>query len=138
MIRNLLISAFLLFSVYVFAQPGLDCGSNGSYNMPNNTNAQDPTTICVNNSPLYYLNSDVDGDGCEDVDYSVENNTFFSFTGLVGTGCVNYDFTFTPTADLNLQATLFPPNSNTCGCNIDFTFAISWVNSLLNSVDEIL
>ena len=97
---------------------GLNCGDNGYTSMPNNgsTSAQDPTTLCVNGSPLYYTNSDVDGDGCEDVDYSVENNTFFTFTGPAGSGCVSYDFIMTPDANQSIQATLFPPNSNTCGC----------------------
>ena len=116
MIKNSLLYLLFLLPIIVFAQPGLDCGINGSYTMPNNTTAQNPVTLCANNSPTYYTNSDVDGDGCEDVDYSVENNTFFSFTGIAGTGCISYDFTFTPTADLNLQATIFPSNSNTCGC----------------------
>ena len=114
--KKSLLYFFFLLPIIVFAQPGLDCGINGSYTMPNNTTAQNAVTNCVNGSPQMYLNADVDGDGCEDVDYSVENNTFFSFTGIAGTGCINYDFTFTPTADLNLQATIFPANSNTCGC----------------------
>ena len=116
MIKSSLLYLLFLLPIIAFAQPGLDCGINGSYTMPNNTSAQNAVTNCVNNSPLMYTNADVDGDGCEDVDYSVENNTFFSFTGIAGTGCINYDFTFTPTADLNLQATIFPSNSNTCGC----------------------
>ena len=113
MIKSSLLYLLFLLPIIAFAQPGLDCGINGSYTMPNNTSAQNAVTNCVNNSPLMYTNADVDGDGCEDVDYSVENNTFFSFTGIAGTGCINYDFTFTPTADLNLQATIFPSNSNT-------------------------
>ena len=117
MIKSSLLYLLFLLPIIAFAQPGLDCGINGSYTMPNNTTAQNPVTLCANNSPTFYTNSDVDGDGCEDVDYSVENNTFFSFTGIAGTGCINYDFTFTPTADLNLQATIFPSNSNTCGCS---------------------
>lgn len=97
---------------------GLSCGDNGSYTMPNSTSAQNPTTTNCFNGPSYYGGSDVDGDGCEDVNYSVENNTFFTFTGLPGTGCITYDFTFTPTIDLNLQATIFPPvtGSTPCGC----------------------
>ena len=116
-------SMFLLFftasnSFGMGGGGGLNCGDNGYTSMPNNgsTSAQDPTTLCVNGSPLYYTNSDVDGDGCEDVDYSVENNTFFTFTGPAGSGCVSYDFIMTPDANQSIQATLFPPNSNTCGC----------------------
>ena len=118
MIKSSLLYLLFLLPIIAFAQPGLDCGINGSYTMPNNTNAQNPTTTNCFNGPGYYTGADVDGDGCEDVNYSVENNTFFSFTGIAGTGCIDYDFTFTPSADLNLQATIFPPvtGSTPCGC----------------------
>ena len=120
---RLVIMTMLILPINVFAGSsggggGLNCGMNGSYTMPNNSTACDPTTTNCFGGPGYYLGSDVDCDGCEDVNYSVENNTFFTFTGPAGSGCVDYDFIFTPTNDLNLQATIFPPvtGSTPCGC----------------------
>ena len=109
MIKSSLLYLLFLLPLIVFAQPGLDCGDNGYFDMPNSgsTSAQNPTTLCVNNSPQYYTNSDVDGDGCEDVDYSVENNIFFTFTGPAGSGCVDYEFIMTPDANQSIQATMF-------------------------------
>jgi hypothetical protein len=82
---------------------GLACNTPVTQTMPNSTTAQNPTITNCLNGPGYYANSDVDGDGCEDVQYSVENNRFFTFTAPAGSGCQTYTANVTPSADLNLQ-----------------------------------
>lgn len=114
------ILVLILFNTNLSSQPppgggggggGLSCGTSGSFNMPTNTNATNPSITNCFGGPSYYVNSDVDGDGCEDVNYSVENNTFHTFTNNLGYS-YTFSITFTPTATLNLQATVWPPDPN--------------------------
>ncbi len=95
---------------------GLAC--NTTYNQSTcNSSGNNPTTTNCLNGPSYYAGSDLDGDGCEDVQFSVENACSFTFTAAAGTGCQTYTASLVPESTLNLQGAMFPDVSaaNSCG-----------------------
>ena len=113
----------LLYPLSLSAQMGGGGGGGLSCDNPvveanmGNGTGSNPTSNCIN-GPGYYTGSDIDGDGCEDVDYSIENFTTYSFTPPSGSGCATWDLTVTPDANQSIQVTWFEDTSepNSCGC----------------------
>ena len=125
-------SLFVLISFcqVCFAQPGsqtvIPCPTGSvSTTLPNSGFSGDnPTTATGSCGQCCYAGSDLDGDGDQDVSYSVENSKWFKWCNTSG-AAVTTSFTVDETAnDCNLQGAIFvggsaSPNGATDALDVD-------------------
>ncbi len=109
----------ILFSIKGFSQgtqASLNCGvSSGQSLSSNGFSGDDPTTATGSCGQCCYAGSDLDGDGDQDVSFSVENSKWYKYCNSTGAP-ITIDFIVDETNnDCNLQGAVFVGGSNPNG-----------------------
>lgn len=121
------ILSILLFSLEGFSQGNpttLPCGvSSGQALTTNGFSGDDPTTATGSCGQCCYSGSDLDGDGDQDVSFSVENSQWYEYCNSTGAP-ITIDFIVDETSNnCNLQGAVFVggtnPNGSTDATDID-------------------
>lgn len=125
--KFLVLICIFLFAIKGFTQgtqASLNCGvSSGQSLSSNGFSGDDPTTATGSCGQCCYAGSDLDGDGDQDVSFSVENSKWYKYCNSTGSA-ITIDFIVDETNnDCNLQGAVFVggtnPNGSTDATDID-------------------